>query len=131
MADQPDPAPVSTPEAPREKRSLGEYFEKVWGQALLAVSTVEDESRTAAQRMAQVYGLGQDEVRRQTRILAERLVHQRKELERNLEESVQRALQRVKVPRRETLTEVLARLEQLEERIARVEEEQGPTPPSA
>jgi polyhydroxyalkanoate synthesis regulator phasin len=112
-------------EAPREKKSLVEYFEKVWGQALLAVSAAEEEANRTAQKVAQVYGWGQDEVRRQSRLLTERLSQQRREMERNLEDSVQRALSKVKVPRRESLLEVASRMDRIERRIAALEADGG------
>jgi polyhydroxyalkanoate synthesis regulator phasin len=62
-------------EAPREKRSLGDYFEKVWGQAL--------------------------------------------------EDSVQRALSRLKIPRREKILEFTSRLDRIERRISALEAERG------
>lgn len=119
MADRPEN------EAPREKKSLGDYFEKVWGQALLAVSAAEEEAHRTAQKVAQAYGWGQDEVRRQTRVLTERLSQQRREMEKNLEDSVQRALSKVKAPRRESLLEVASRMERIERRIAALEAGKG------
>jgi polyhydroxyalkanoate synthesis regulator phasin len=119
MADRPEN------EAPREKRSLGDYFERVWGQALLAVSAAEEEAHRTAQRVAQVYGWGQDEVRRQTRVLAERLSEQRRDMEQNLEDSVQRALAKLKVPRRESIQEFSARMEIIERRLSALEADRG------
>ncbi len=120
MAENPDKEASS-----KEKKSLGEYFEKVWGQALLAVSAAEDEATRATQRVAQAYGWGQDEVRRQTRLFTERLAQQRRELEKNLEDSVQRAMSKVKAPRRESLQEFSTRLERIEKRIAALEAPEG------
>jgi Poly(hydroxyalcanoate) granule associated protein (phasin) len=120
MAEHPDKEASS-----KERRSLGEYFERVWGQALLAVSAAEDEATRATGRVAQAYGWGQDEMRRQTRLFTERLAHQRRELEKNLEESVQRAMSKVKVPRREALQEFSARLDRIEKRIAALEAPEG------
>lgn len=47
------------------------------------------------------------------------------QVEKGVEEAVQRALGRVKVPRREQLQEVAARLERLERRLAALEERRG------
>src|SRR5687768_8051578 len=90
-------------DTPRDKHPVAETFERVWGQALLAVSTAEEEAVKAAQRVAEVAGWSQDEVKRQARMLTERLVGHRKDLERNVEEGVRRALSRMKVPRRDEL----------------------------
>ena len=73
---------MDTPESPREKRPLAETFERLWGQALLAVSTAEEEAGRVVQRVTGAAGWSQDEVRRQARELTERLVTQRRDLER-------------------------------------------------
>ncbi|MGA9524735.1 MAG: hypothetical protein WBV82_24970 [Myxococcaceae bacterium] len=121
MVEHPDKEATTS----KEKKSLGEYFERVWGQALLAVSTVEDEATRATQRVAQAYGWGLDETRRQTRLFSERLAHQRRELEKNIEDSVQRAISVLKLPRREALKDFSARLERIEQRIAALEAPEG------
>jgi len=100
-----------------QKRLLAETFERVWSQALLAVSTAEEEAARCVQRVAEVAGWNQEEMVRQGRLLAERLTGQRKDLERNVEEGVRRALSHFMVPRREQLQDVEARLLRLAERI--------------
>src|SRR5438309_1362460 len=65
---------------------LVEYIERVWSQALVAVSQAEEEASKAAHRFAEATGWGQEEVRRQARELAEKLSRQRRELERRLED---------------------------------------------
>ena len=58
-----------------------EVLERMWAQALTAVSSVEDEAARVVQRAQTVAGWSQDEVRRQMNELTERLAAQRKELE--------------------------------------------------
>src|SRR5260221_4006112 len=53
-------------------------FEKVWGQALLAVSTAEEEAGKALGKVAEVYGWSQDEVKRHVREFADKLASQRR-----------------------------------------------------
>jgi polyhydroxyalkanoate synthesis regulator phasin len=65
-------------EVAKDKRSLGEYFERTWGQ-----------------------------------------------VEKGVEDAVQRSLAVLKVPRRETLQEFAARLDALEKRIAALEGKGG------
>ena len=113
---------MDTPESSREKRPLAETFERLWGQALLAVSTAEEEAGRVVQRVTGAAGWSPDEVRRHARELTERLVSQRRDLERNVEEGVRRALGRMKLPRREELQEVSVRLERVAERIRALED---------
>jgi polyhydroxyalkanoate synthesis regulator phasin len=113
---------MDTPESPREKRPLAESFERLWSQALLAVSTAEEEAGRVVQRVTGAAGWSQDEVRRHARELTERLVTQRRDLERNVEEGVRRALGRMTLPRREELQDVSARLERIAQRIEALED---------
>jgi polyhydroxyalkanoate synthesis regulator phasin len=108
---------MDKPEAPREKHPVAEAFERVWSQALLAVSTAEEEVNRTLQRVATTAGWSQEEVKRHAREFTDRLVGHRKALESRVEEAVHGALSRLKVPRREDLQEFEARLARLAERI--------------
>ncbi|MGZ3457445.1 MAG: hypothetical protein ACXU86_02950 [Archangium sp.] len=100
-----------------QKHPLAETFERVWSQALLAVSTAEDEAARCAQRVAEMAGWSQEEMIRQGRLLTDRLAGHRKDLERNVEEGVRRALLPFKIPRREEIQDLEARLMRIAERI--------------
>lgn len=93
------------------------YFERLWGQAVLAVSHAEEEAGRAAQRIAEAAGQSQDEIRRQARELTERLSKHRKALETGLEEGVRKALARLQVPRKEQIQEIHARLDKVAARL--------------
>jgi polyhydroxyalkanoate synthesis regulator phasin len=108
---------MDKPEAPREKNPVAEAFERVWSQALLAVSTAEEEVNRNVHRVAAAAGWSQEEVKRHAREFTERLVGHRKALEHSVEEAVRGALSRLKVPRREELQEFEARLTRLAERV--------------
>ncbi|MDY7230888.1 phasin family protein [Hyalangium rubrum] len=108
---------MDKPEAPREKHPVAETFERVWSQALGAVTTAEEEVQRTLQRVASAAGWSQEEVKRQAREFTERLVGHRKELERGVEEAVRGAVARLKVPKREELQDFEARLGRLAERI--------------
>jgi polyhydroxyalkanoate synthesis regulator phasin len=114
---------MDQPEAPREKNPVAEAFERVWSQALLAMSTAEEEVNKNFQRVAAAAGWSQEEVKRHAREFTERLVGHRKDLEHNVEEAVRGALARLKVPRREELQEFEARLGRLAERIDALRQE--------
>jgi hypothetical protein len=107
-------------EAGKDKRPVSEAVERLWSQALMAVSTAEGEAVKLAQRVSEAVGGTQEEMRQRAKELAERLSTQKRDLERHVEEAVKRAVGRVKVPRREELAEVQARLERLAERIDRL-----------
>jgi polyhydroxyalkanoate synthesis regulator phasin len=115
-AAQTDTAASKT-EPAKDKKGLAEVFEKLWGQALLAVSNVEDEAQKVAQRVAESAGWNQDEVKRQVREFAERLAGQRRDLEKNVEEGVKRALARLKVPRRDEMQAIEDRLNRIAQRV--------------
>jgi predicted component of type VI protein secretion system len=100
-----------------QKHPLAETFERVWSQALLAVSTAEEEAARCVQRVAGLAGWSPEEMLRQAKLLTERLTGHRKDLESNVEEGVRRTLLHLKVPRREQIQDIEARLARLAERI--------------
>ena len=69
----------------KDRRPVVEVLERMWAQAVTAVSSVEDEAARVVQRAQTVAGWSQDEVRRQMGELAERLAAQRTELEQGLD----------------------------------------------
>ena len=108
-------------EVPKDRRPVVEALERMWAQAVTAMSSVEDEAARVVQRAQTVAGWSQDEVRRQMGDLAERLAAQRRELEQGLEERVRGALQRLRVPRREEVQALMARVERVAERVETLE----------
>lgn len=108
-------------EGAKEKRGPLEVFEKVWSQALVAVSTAEDEAAKVGARMAEAAGWSPDELKRQVRELTERLASQRRSLETSVEEGVKGALAKLRVPRRDELADVAARLDAVARRIESLE----------
>jgi polyhydroxyalkanoate synthesis regulator phasin len=108
-------------EFPKDKRPVVETLERMWAQAVTAMSSVEDEAARVVQKAQTVAGWSQDEVRRQMGELAERLAAQRRELEQGLEERVRGALQRLRVPRRDEVQALSARVDRAAERLERLE----------
>jgi polyhydroxyalkanoate synthesis regulator phasin len=106
---------------PRDRRPLMEALERMWSQALTAVSSVEDEAARVVQKAQTVAGWSQDEVRRQVGELAERLAAQRRDLERALDERVRGGLQRLRIPRREEVQALSARLRRAADRVEQLE----------
>jgi polyhydroxyalkanoate synthesis regulator phasin len=101
----------------KEKRPLTDVVERMWAQALVAVSSVEEEAAQVVQRLQAVAGWSQEEVRRQVAEVSERLTAQRLSLEKGIEEGVRRAVSRLRVPRREQIQALQARLDRLAARL--------------
>ena len=108
-------------EVPKDRRPVVEALERMWAQAVTAMSSVEDEAARVVQRAQTVAGWSQDEVRRQMGDLTERLAAQRRELEQGMEERVRGALQRLRVPRREEVQALMARVDRVAERVETLE----------
>jgi ubiquinone biosynthesis protein UbiJ len=87
-----------------------EFFQQIWSQALTTVQGAEGE---AQKLLARVQGVSQEEARK----LAERLQGQRKDLERRIEDVVKVSVARLKVPRREEVAQLTARVEALTKRV--------------
>jgi hypothetical protein len=104
----------------KDKKSVPELFRDAWSQALSAVSSAEDEAHRALTRVSDLAGWGQDEVRRHTREFADRLVGQRREVEKSIDQGVRRALARTKPPRREEVEALTQRVDALGVRIDRL-----------
>jgi polyhydroxyalkanoate synthesis regulator phasin len=109
-------------ETSKERRPVLESLERMWAQALTAVSSVEDEAARVVQKAQTVAGWSQDEVRRQVTELAQRLRTQRRELEQGVENGVRSALQRLRVPRREEVQALTAQVERMAARVERLEQ---------
>lgn len=109
------------PSETKERRPLAGVVERMWAQALVAVSSAEEEAAQLVQRLQAVAGWSQDEVRRQVAEVSERLASQRLTLEKGIEEGVRRAVGKLRVPRREQLQALEARLDVLASRLDRID----------
>lgn len=107
-----------------ERRSLSGQLEKAWGQALLAVSAVEEEASCWVHRWAEAAGWSPDDARRQAAEWTERLAGQRRDLERFMDEGVRKAMSRLSLPKREEVQLLEQRLGSLSSRIERLQEEE-------
>jgi polyhydroxyalkanoate synthesis regulator phasin len=105
----------------KDRRPVVEALERMWAQAVTAMSSVEDETARVVQRAQTVAGWSQDEVRRQMNELTERLTAQRKELEQGLEERVRGALLRLRVPRRDEVQALVTRVDRAAARLEKLE----------
>ena len=94
---------------------MADLFERVWGQALTTVSSAEEEVQKLIARVA--HDWQPDEVKKQVQQLTERLQQQRKDAERSVEEAVKHTVARLKLPRRDELAQISARLDALAKRV--------------
>lgn len=102
---------------PKDKRTVSEFFQQVWSQALVTVTGAEEEVAKVFGRLQGAAGWSQDEARRQMQHFTERLASQRRELERRAEESVKASVAKLKVPRRDEVAQLNARLDALVRRM--------------
>lgn len=105
----------------KERRGLTESFERLWSQALVAVSDAQEEASKAVQRLQEAAGWSQEEAKRYVCELTERLTQQRKDLEKTVDERVRSTLARVRAPRKEQIQDFQKRLDRLAERIRSLE----------
>jgi polyhydroxyalkanoate synthesis regulator phasin len=99
---------------------IRETFKEAWSSAVAGVNAAEAEAEKVLTRLADAAGFSPDDVKRHARELGERLVTQRKDLEKAIDEAVRKAANRFRIPTQadiEALTkrvdEVSARLEAL------------------
>jgi polyhydroxyalkanoate synthesis regulator phasin len=102
---------------PEEKRTMTEIFHQVWGQALTAVTSAEEEANKLLSKLPWASAWSPEEARKQVREFSERLVVQRKDMERRVEEAVKLSLRSVQLPRRDELKELSARVDELARRV--------------
>jgi ubiquinone biosynthesis protein UbiJ len=103
-----------------EPRSVTEYLERAWSQALLTVSAAEEEASRWVGRWAGAAGWGPEEVRKHASDWAERLVGQRRELEHFVEEGVRKAVGRMRIPKREEVQELERKMNALVNRLEKL-----------
>lgn len=96
---------------------LQEMFRQAWSQALAVGSAAEVEAEKVFGRLADAAGFSPDDVKRHAREFGERLVTQRRELERAIDEAVQRTASRFKVPSQADIEALQRRVDEIAARI--------------
>jgi polyhydroxyalkanoate synthesis regulator phasin len=102
---------------PKDRRTVAEFFQQAWGQALVAVTGAEEEVSRVLGRLQVRAGWSPEEARRAVQQFTERLATQRRELERRADESVKAAVVRWRVPKRDEVAQLQARLDGLTRRV--------------
>lgn len=100
-------------------------FKEAWSNALAGVNAAEQEAERVLAKIADVAGLSPEDVRRQARELGERLAHQRREVERAVDEAVRRAANRFRIPSREDIEALERRLDVVAQRLDAIAKDKG------
>ncbi|WP_242355690.1 MULTISPECIES: phasin family protein [Anaeromyxobacter] len=108
---------------------LQEIFKDAWSHALAGVNAAEQEAEKVFARVADVAGFSPEDVRRHAREFGERLVAQRREVERTLDDAIRRATSRFRVPSREDLDQLEKRLEAIAARVEALAQEKEKSAP--
>lgn len=104
-------------EEAKERQNVAGWFKDAWGNALSAVSSAEEEAQKLLRRAGEMVGWSPEDVVKYAREFGERLISQRRELERTVEDRVKKAVARLRMPRREELEALRSRLDKLAERL--------------
>ena len=106
---------------------LEKFFKEAWSRALTGVGAAEQEAEKV---LGKVTGMSGEELRKQAREMGERLVAQRREIEKAIDEGVRKAAGRLHVP---TPSELEALKKRMDDLTARVEAmgKQGQAGPAA
>jgi polyhydroxyalkanoate synthesis regulator phasin len=112
------------PEQP-PRSSVSEFFREAWSQALLKVSTAEEEANKVLAKAGDLAGWRPEEVKKLAAEFTERLQSQRAQFEKSMDEGIARAVSRLKVPRRSDIDSLWTRLDKISERIDALRSKRG------
>ncbi len=103
-----------------EHGGLTGYVREAWSQALVAMSDASEEVQKILGKVTGWVEVGPDEARRLATELADKLKHERDELEATVETAVRRALSPFRLPSRDEVAALEQRLSQLDQRLERL-----------
>jgi polyhydroxyalkanoate synthesis regulator phasin len=92
-------------------------FKEAWSSALAGVNAAEQEAEKVFGRLADVAGFSPDDVRRHAREFGERLVVQRREIEKAIDDAVRRTANRFRIPTQSDIDALTRRVDAVAERI--------------
>lgn len=107
---------------------LQERFKEAWSQALAGVNAAEAEAEKVLGRLADAAGFSPEDVRRHAREFGERLVQQRREIERALDDAVKRAVAGFRLPSRDEVQALQRRVEEVAARLETLAAERRDAP---
>ena len=116
---EPSGNPPEQPNPPTETDGVGlaGYVREAWSQALVAMGDTTEEVQKILSKVAGWVEVGPDEARRLVIELADKLKHERDELEGTVEAAVRRALSPFRLPSREEVAALGERLGEIEQRV--------------
>jgi polyhydroxyalkanoate synthesis regulator phasin len=96
---------------------IRETFKEAWSSALAGVNAAEAEAEKVLGKLADAAGFSPDEVKRHARELGERLVTQRKDLEKAIDDAVRRTANRFRIPTQADIEALSKRVDAVSARI--------------
>lgn len=103
---------------------LREIFRDAWSQALAGVNAAETEAERVLTRLADAAGFSADDVKRHAREFGDRLATQRRDLEKAIDDAVRSAASRFRIPTKEDIAALQARLDAVTERVDALSKQQ-------
>ncbi len=105
---------------------IRETFKEAWSSALAGVNAAEAEAEKVLGKLADAAGLSPDEMKRHARELGDRLVTQRKDLEKAIDEAVRRTANRFRLPTRADIDALSKRVDEVTARVEALTQEKKP-----
>jgi polyhydroxyalkanoate synthesis regulator phasin len=102
---------------------IRETFKEAWSSALAGVNAAEAEAEKVLGKLADAAGLSPEDVRRHAREFGERLVTQRKDLEKAIDEAVRRTANRFRIPSQADIDALAKRVDEVAARIDAISQE--------
>jgi polyhydroxyalkanoate synthesis regulator phasin len=96
---------------------LQERFKEAWSQALVGLNAAEAEAEKVLGKLADAAGFTPEDVKRHAREFGERLVQQRREIERAVDDAVKRAVAGFRVPSRDEIQQLQRRVDEIAARV--------------
>jgi polyhydroxyalkanoate synthesis regulator phasin len=116
-----DTVTTNSPESgEHEHKSAVEFVREAWSQALVAVNAAEEEVQKIVSRVSGWVEMKPEEARRLGVELSDKLRAERNQLEAGLESAVQKALTPFRIPSRDDVAALHARVSVMEARIDRL-----------
>lgn len=106
---------------------IQQIFREAWSNALAGVNAAEQEAEKVIGRIADAAGFSPEEVRRHAREFGDRLVTQRKEIEKAIDDAVRRAANRFRIPSQDDLDALSKRLDAVAQRVEALASREKPS----
>ncbi len=102
---------------------IRETFKEAWSSALAGMNAAEAEAEKVLGKLADAAGLSPEDVKRHAREFGERLVTQRRDLEKAIDEAVRRTANRFRIPSQADIDALAKRVDEVSARIEALTQE--------